>query len=415
MHPADGSRGDGPLRILQLNKDFPYPPTNGAEVRSWKMAEWLAARGDLYLACPYRDGERPPGMTLVPFESRLTRHKALFNDGYFGLFAVSDRHPLSRRLTRSVVRRVRGLDVSFDLVVTESPQLVDAGIEIARQHDAALLVNKHNAYHALLDQWLESTPVPGPVRRRAVANLRRAEQRGVDAADVVVFQSEDDPAGFDVDGVRTAVIPNGTDVDDLTAGGDADRLRRDLGIRPDAPVAAFVGSFDWDANRAAARRIVDELSPALPEVEFLLAGRNPPDASHRPNVHAPGFVDHLPDVFALADVALCPLSFGSGTKLKMLDYLAAGLPIVTTPVGAQGIPVEDDVHALIRDDDAGMVEAIEALLADAERRERLAANARDLGERYDWAELFAAYEDLLPLGDPGETTSDDGDALVTSP
>lgn len=383
------------MNILQLDRNTSYPPTNGAEVRSWKMTEKLTEYGDVWLASPWDDRPEPPGVTLVPLGTPLLSSELAAFELYYGAFALGDRNPLSRLVTDQVVRRVADRDVAFDLVVTESIQLVDAGAAIAREHGARLLVNKHNAYFDLFSQLIESRPVPGFVAERAVENCRRAEARGIAAADVVVFQSEGDAARFDVpEGTRSAVVPNGTDVDAVTADGDPARLARELGLRPDSPVCIFVGSFDYEANAAAARRIDREIAPSLPDAEFLLVGRAPPEPT-APNVRAPGFVDHLADAFALADVALCPLPFGSGTKLKMLDYLAAGLPIVTTTVGAQGLPIEDGREALVRDEADEMVAAIGGILADGDLRAHLASGARALGERYDWEDLLDRYDALL--------------------
>lgn len=383
------------MNILHLERRTTYPPSNGAEVRSWKMTEKLTEYGDVWLACPWDDRPKPPGVTHLPLRTPLLSSELAAFELYYSMYALGAGHPVSWLTTRQIVRQVATLDVEFDLIVTESLQVVEAGAEIARIHGAKLLVNKHNAYFDLFAQMLESRPVPRFVAERAVRNCRVAEERGIDAADVVVFQSEGDADRFSLpEGTASAVIPNGTDVEDVTAEGDPMRLADSLGLRPDSPVCIFVGSFDYEANAEAARRIDREIAPALPGVEFLLIGRRPPEPTAS-NVHAPGFVDHLADAFALADVALCPLPFGSGTKLKMLDYLAAGLPIVTTSVGAQGLPIRDGVEALVRDESAEAVAAIERLLDDDELRSTLATHARTLGAKYDWEHLFDRYDSLL--------------------
>jgi glycosyltransferase involved in cell wall biosynthesis len=156
----------------------------------------------------------------------------------------------------------------------------------------------------------------------------------------------------------------------------------------------FVGAFDYDPNEVAANVVADELAPALPDVEFLLVGRDPPDVGGE-NVRTPGFVEDLPGVLSLADVAVCPLTMGSGTKLKMLDYLAAGLPIVTTDVGTQGLPLEDGETALVRNSWDEFASAIETVVESEERQASLAANARRLGEEYAWESLMEGYEPVV--------------------
>lgn len=380
--------------ILQLTKNNPYPPTSGSEMRTWRTTEQFAELGTVWLACPWGDDTLPPGNVNVrPINSPVLTWKPVQNDLWYGGFLL-DHHPLMALLTDRIVA-AHPSDVEFDVVVSESPQLIDAARKIAGEHSATLLLNKHNAYYQFFDQYLENIPLPAVLRRRAVRNLRQYEQRGIDSADIVVFQSAADREAFDtLSGVVTAVIPNGTDVERVRSHGDPAGLAAELGIDRQKPVCLFLGSFDYDPNHAAAQVIIDELAPELSDVEFLLAGRNPPPTTID-NVYAPGFVDDLADAFGLADIALCPLPRGSGTKLKMLDYLAAGLPIVATTVGTQGLPIKDGVHALVRNDSAGMVKAIRTLVATLDDRDELAGNARRLGERYDWAELMQGYEPLL--------------------
>ncbi|WP_224447673.1 glycosyltransferase family 4 protein [Haloprofundus salilacus] len=383
------------LDILQLHRGPVYPPSNGEEVRIWETTKALADTGRVWLAHPGADGaEYPPGVYALDLDNPFLDYKTTRIYLWNALLGLGANTAVERLQTRRTLRAVRRRPVEFDVVCCESPQMLRASRLLAEEYDAALLLNKHNAMFDLLDQQLRSRSVPAPIRRRAVANLRAHEQTGIDDADAVVFQSAADRAEFDVpDGVRCEVITNGTNYDDIAAGGDPEAVRRRLGVRDDRTVCLFVGACDYEPNEEAARRIVDELAPSLSDVEFVIVGRDPPKTS-RENVYTPGFVDDLPGALAMADVALCPLTMGSGTKLKMMDYLAAGLPIVTTPVGAQGIDIVDGETALVRDV-TEFEEAIRQLSSSPELAERLASNARELGERYSWDELLSAYDELV--------------------
>ena len=382
--------------ILQLHRGEVHPPSNGEEVRIWETAKKLSEYGTVWLAHPDGDGsELHPGVRRVGTDNPFLEYKASRIYAWNAAFCLSADTGLDRIQSRRTVRTLKGLDAAFDVVCCESPQMLRAGRGLAAHYDAELLLNKHNAMYDLLDQQLRLRPVPGVVRRRAVANLRRFEQRGIDAADAVVFQSEDDLAAFEFpEEVAVEVIPNGTDFETIAAGGDPEAVADRLGLRDAGTVCLYVGAFDYDPNSVAAEVVVDELAPALPDVEFLLVGRDPPPVD-RENVHAPGFVDDLPGVLSLADVALCPLTLGSGTKLKMLDYLAAGLPIVTTEVGTQGLPLADGETALVRNSWGGFVDAIEQLRASESLRAALSSNARTLGREYSWDSLLDGYDSVI--------------------
>lgn len=386
------------MNILQLAKDKTYPATSGGEIRTWKTAEKLAELGDLWLACGGTERlDLPHGITHVPLSTPLLQRRVR-EELWYALFLLSSNHPLARLTSRRVATAVASATegVTFDVVVSESPQTIGAAKRIADRDGARLVLNKQNAYYDFLDQYLAA--YPAVVRKRAVANLRRYEQRGIDAAWATAFTGESDRDAFDTADARTVIVPNGCDYDSIQGRGDPEAAAAAVGLDPDRFTCIFVGSYDYDPNAAAARTIIEDIAPAFPDVQFLLVGRNPPAVPAGGNVTAPGYVDDLPGTLAAADVALCPLPRGSGTKLKMLDYLAAGLPIVTTTVGAQGLPITDGQNALVRDTVTGMHDAIRALRASDDLRRRLADSAAELGAAYDWAELLSAYETLL-LGD----------------
>lgn len=391
------------LDILHLHRESVYPPSDGGEVRTWKTADRLADSGTVWLAQPCANGHvYDNGVRTVDVGNPYLRWKPPRIYLWNALLAAGDR--FDRHQAALTVGTLRQHPTDFDLVVCESPQMIRASRELAEHDDAALLVNFHNSMYELLDQQLGSRPIPGPIRRRAVETLRRLEQSAIEAADAVVFQSPDDVDAYDrLEDTIVEVIPNGCDYDWIADGGDPERAAAELGLSDDRTTCVFLGAYDYEPNQRAAAAICEEIAPALPDVTFVLAGRNPPGETPE-NVLTPGFVDDLPGLLAAADVALCPLTMGSGTKLKMMDFLAAGLPIVTTPVGTQGIPIEDGVHALVRDRPGAFPDAIRRLERSPSLRSSLGESAAELGRQYAWDTLLEGYDDLIRdlFGEPVE-------------
>jgi glycosyltransferase involved in cell wall biosynthesis len=148
----------------------------------------------------------------------------------------------------------------------------------------------------------------------------------------------------------------------------------------------FVGTVRYPPNLFALREICREIAPALPALAFSIVG----DASGR-EVRAPAnvrFLGRVPSTagpLAASHVAIAPVRHGSGTRLKILEYFAAGLPVVCTAKAAEGLDVESGRHVVLAETPRETVEAIRALQADPERCARLGAAARALVEaRYDW-------------------------------
>ena len=372
-----------------------YPPKNGAEVRLWKTAQKLSTLGDLWVAAPPGDERLDGDMEPIDVTSPLFNYQPVWDELWTGLFAVSPRHPLRRPLANAMVDPVAETGVSFDVVACEFPQVTDAATRLARSHDAKLLLNKHNADYEILDGYLRERSVPAIVRRRLVRHFRAFEANAIDAADVTVFQSEEDRKRFDVGSATDAfVIPNGCDYQRINRGGDPEAAARECGIPGEGFTCVFLGSYDYAPNRGAARLIIDDVAPAMPDVDFLLLGRNPPSVS-ADNVYAPGYVDDLAGALRLADAALCPLTTGSGTKLKMLDYFAAELPVVSTTVGTQGLAVESGQEVLVCDDVDGFVSEIDRLRASPELRRRLGESGRQIAADHSWESLMADYDAVV--------------------
>lgn len=185
---------------------------------------------------------------------------------------------------------------------------------------------------------------------------------------------------------RIRVLPNCVDPERVPYSDDAIETNQVL----------FVGNYHYIPNREAAMYVSHTLAPFLPEAEFQLVGSHPPSEAHREqNVVATGYVKDLRPVLAKAAVCIAPLTHGSGTRFKVLTYLAAGKPVVATTKACEGLDVQDDVHLLIRDEDEDFRSAVRGLLVDPELRNRLASEGRRLVEaKYDWRAYVEWAEDF---------------------
>jgi len=190
---------------------------------------------------------------------------------------------------------------------------------------------------------------------------------------------------------NVVVLPNGVDTAHFTPGE----------IRPQPRHLIFVGSPTHVPNLDAACWLLNELWPELrrrrPDLRLTLVNLDHPQVRklQQPGVEISGRLPDLRPVYGQADLAIVPLRAGSGTRLKILEAFAAGLPVVSTPVGHEGLEVVPGRHLLSAENGPALIEAIETLLDDVELRRRLAANARQLAvSRYDW-ELIVDQHDAI--------------------
>jgi hypothetical protein len=230
-------------------------------------------------------------------------------------------------------------------------------------------------------------------KRYRVKRMEIGERRAVRRADVVIAVSEHDGQEFALRGARrTMVVPNGVDDALFSIPSEPARSERVL----------FFGQFGWAPNRAGLLRYLEEAWPtvaaARPAAELRILG--PGSDSVRPvvtayeRVQVVGFVDDLAAELASTRVVIAPLWVGGGTRLKVLEALAAARPVVGTSVGVERIGFERDRHGLISDTAEGLAEATITVLSDNARASRYALAGRQLASEYRWDAVTASAEVL---------------------
>ena len=196
----------------------------------------------------------------------------------------------------------------------------------------------------------------------------------------------------------------------LGVGSDVEVVPNGLPVPPEpappapSPTVLYLGTYGYLPNCAAADRLITRIWPLIqaqvPEARLLIAGKGPERiASFRsapPGVAFVGFVEDLDQLYADARVIACPITVGSGTRVKLVEAAAYGRPIVSTQVGAEGLDFEADREILLRDDDAAFAAACVRLLRDETACARLGAAARaKMRARYSAAEISARIAGIM--------------------
>lgn len=191
-------------------------------------------------------------------------------------------------------------------------------------------------------------------------------------------------------GAHFAVVPNG-----YRAGAPAPRTNQDDTLR-----LLFVGTLGYFPNEDAARFLCREIVPALRRlsrrnIRVDLVGGGPSEAvlalGQDADIHVHGYVEDLTSCYATADIAVVPVRAGGGTRIKILEAFAQGVPVVATRVGAEGIDAADGTHLMLADDPESFARACLGLKDDAQKAAALAARAALLlDERYAPERIAAA-------------------------
>lgn len=233
--------------------------------------------------------------------------------------------------------------------------------------------------------------------RREASTLKRYLARRIERFSLVVAVSDVDARLLDVpDSVRVAVVPNGT-----TA---RERVPQPA-PRDGSPALLFTGSMSHPPNPEGILWFHREVWPRIvarrPQTRLVIVGRHPQPSVNRladvdSRVTVTGEVPDVAPYYDQATVTIAPLKSGSGTRLKVLDSLAAGRPMVSTTVGCEGIAVTDDHDILIADDAESFASKTLHLLDSPAECNRIATAGRQLVlERYDWTALGKRYAEAI--------------------
>jgi glycosyltransferase involved in cell wall biosynthesis len=357
------------LRLVCLAPDTVVPPTSGSAARTFGLAAAVREHLGRVAVHAFSSAPTPPasdGLDLVHIP-RPARGLAR-----------------ARYLAEALLGPTLGfafpgpLDGERGLIQLESPLLYEAA---RRAGLGRFVLDAHNVYQDMTDfpQASLRDRVFYRVTRRRQARIETACWRH--AAHVIFCSTVDrERAEHLLPGIaaRSTVVPNCVDVRRFTP-------RPAAAFAGGGPVL-FLGTTRYPPNFFAVEEICHRLAPALPRLDFHVVGEAPwRPPSVPPNVRFIGRVDSTAVPLAAAQVAVAPVRHGSGTRLKLLEYFAAGLPVVCTAKAAEGLEVQDGVHVRVVERSEDFVAAIRELHADPTRAASLGAAARAFVEaRYDW-------------------------------
>jgi glycosyltransferase involved in cell wall biosynthesis len=382
-----------PPSILAISSELPWPLNTGGHIRSFHLLTGLARASRVRLVTGVSDGHgegvrilESHGVRVVPV--RLGPRRATAEAvRALGSALRGEPYVLYRRHDRPEVRAaVR------QAIAAERPDILycdhlDSAVFADLLPAGRIVADLHNVYSLIASRASDEhgSPLGRMFLRREARLLARIEQRLARRADALFAVSEEECRYYRSLGARhVQLVPNGVDC------GAYDALP--TGRASAGPVILYLGTMSWTPNAAAARFLATDVLPAVrarvPGARLRIVGKNPPadleGLNGRDGIEVTGGVPDVRPHLEEAALLAVPLETGGGTRLKILEAFAAGLPVVSTPVGAEGIDCVPDRHLVVVDR-ARFAERILALLTNGGSGERLAAAARVVARRtYDW-------------------------------
>lgn len=390
------------MKILFLATWYPEPADNGSKIRTFHMLRYLATRHEVTLAA-FSFGTARPQSGVLPEVCRAIHVVELdpfATNQAPGWQRFTAAQPTFTRAVPAMMELVKGLyaETQFDLVIAST--VVMAVYALEAPADVVKVIEEHNSHTAWAREGvLAERSMWKRLHRRATAlKMARYEAAAYSRFDLVAMVSERDAA------VTRSLLPRGRPPVAVVSNGVDCEHCRFVSVPRTPGMLIYNGGLSYGPNLDAMRHFLRTIYPrirrAAPEVTLTITGSlHGVDLSELPlddSVQLTGFVEDIRVPVGQAALCVVPLRRGGGSRLKVLEAMALGTPVVATSKGVEGLAVTADEHVLVRDDDAGFAAAVITLLQDDQQRAELATRARALVEsRYDWA--TGIYPDFTAL------------------
>lgn len=403
-----------PLRILFHNCRLLHPLHGGDRIRTYNMLRELKKSHHVTYLCLRTPADAPDAVEkaaeycheVIPIDHPVKNRRSLRFYAEVVANTFFGRYPFigSKYVSPEAIRRIAKLTdpeqrPPFDLLVCDYLAPMGNLLELPNRPNIPTLLFQHNVESVIFARHAEtaSNAVKAAIYRRQWKMTRAFEQECADFVDAQVAVSESDANTFRNDFGMTNVlgaVPTGVDCEYFQPPSNP----------AEKPVLAFLGAMDWDANQDAVLWFANEVLPLIrkkrPDVELLLIGRNPPTqlrdlAARDSKVRVTGTVPDVRPVMHEAAAMVLPLRIGGGTRIKVYEAMAMGVPVVSTTIGAEGLDTTHGRNIRIADNaDAFATEALSLVSNPDEARTMANEARRHVEENYSWTRVAGIFSDF---------------------
>ncbi len=399
------------MRLLMLTQIAPFPPDAGPKIKTYFLLKKLSMFHDIDLVTFARDEhEREAANALKHLCSNVTTislERSRVREPLYAARGWASRQPFlvardyRKEMMATVSRRVES--GSIDVVHADQLSMAQYLPDRRRLPRGVYLVfDAHNAVWKLVQSLVGNQPTP--VHRVAASiewrMLKRFEGRACSISNLTLAVSP-----IDVSYLQQAAGGAGRYV--IAPIGIEARETEQIPIRASKRRLLSISTMHYPPNIDAIRWfrefVWSQFTPAERSIGFDIVGSRPPAdiiswASEDPHVKVHGFVPDLSPLLNNAGIFVVPLNAGSGIRVKILEAMAHGLPIVSTSIGVEGLPVVSGEHLLVADTPEAFANAIRRLMADPVQRRKVGTSGRSFAMDYDWRSclqpVIEAYDHL---------------------
>ncbi len=400
------------MKILIVSSFLPYPLFSGGHVRLFNIIKELAVNNELTLVCEIRNNQ---GKDDIKYLEKYCKKVIVFGRKKQWslqtiLYTGFSWYPflLSGHRLPSMQEEITALleTETFDVIHVETFYVMQ---NLPKTTTPIVLI-EHNIEYLVYSRYVsKSSFFLKPILSLDIIKLKFWEEYFWRKATKLVAVSEKEKQLMNRDDVE--VVPNGVDTQKFKV--QSSKFKTEKREK----IILFIGDFKWIQNRDAVEWILKEILPSFvrlwrtsagkPKVKLWIVGRKIPDSIRKlTNDENIIFDENAPieteKIFEAADILLAPIRVGGGTSYKILEAMASGVPVVTTPLGMEGIDANNK-EVVIAGTAENIADEVVSLLENSEKYQMIAKNARVLiEEKYDWKKIVKKLESVYGLAVGGK-------------
>ncbi|MEM9050876.1 MAG: glycosyltransferase [Bacteroidota bacterium] len=386
------------MNILFLTTQLPYPPVSGGVIKTWNLVKHWSTNG-LKLICALKPGEekhvdefleKVPDIEhfMVPFERKRTPVNLL--KSYLSASTLN----VYRNFNSEIKQKVEEWAEESDIIFVDHYEM---GQYVPKEYKGKVILHQHNAEYVMWERLaeIEKNPLKRALIKLESNRIKKTEKAYSDRASLVLAAPNDIEELASIGVSRSKMEPT------YHLGEDFLLDSPDVEFNETEECLLFVGTLTWEANIDGLLWFLDNVYPKTleqhPDLKFYIVGKNPDarltsKAENFPSIELTGFVKELEPYFKKARVFVIPLRFGSGIKVKLLNAMYRGIPIVTTPIGTEGLDVESGKDLFCTSKIEKQVDAISTLLKEEDVWTNLRNSSRAIAKNYTWNKLLSDHD-----------------------
>ncbi len=387
------------MKILMFTPYVPYPPNSGGRTRTFNLIKNLSAKHEITSFSFLRTDHPEPNLTELQkycSKIRIFRRKKswtsiskIIRTGFSSFPYLANMYYFSS--VKEAIKRELAQG-KYDLIHLETyyimPNIPPTQVPI--------LLAEQTIEYLVYQHYAQKFPI-WPVKPLLYVDVQKHKFWEVyywkKANKVVAMSDDDKDKMLDlVPNLNVDVVPNGLDIKFFS--------QKVAVPQRSSPRILFQGNFSWLQNREAVLVLTSKIWPlikkTLPTASLWIVGREPTAAIRKLSQKDIMVSDNVEDIRMAhqgSDVLVAPLYGGGGTRYKVLEAMASGLPVVTTKIGIEGLNARNNVEALISDDPAEIARLTVKLIQNKKLAEQISLNAKKLvGENFDWSKISAKLD-----------------------